>query len=101
MKKKNFWIVAHDGSSMFTSSTHNSGDVWQCASVCGVVEVQASKGWKEEAAVGRKLYFILFLIHSNLIRDLSYKYKIVTLQVSIGWHKTSVLRHSLTQCFLF
>ena len=71
--------------------------MWQCALVCGVAEVQASKGWKreeaEEVVVGRKLFF---LIHSVLIRDLSDKYKRVTWRVSIGWHKTSVLRHSLT-----
>ena len=35
-----------------------------------------------------------------LIRDLSDKYKRVTWQDSIEWHKTNVLHHNLTQCFL-
>ena len=76
---------------------------------CGVglgkqmMEEEGSKGLRKQRKQlwCKLLFFFFFLIRCFFIWDLSDKYKRVMWRVCIGWCKTSVLRHSLTQCFLY
>ena len=101
------------GSGMFTSSTHSFDDLCGGELLCAVwwrfEQAKDGRGRKqksEEAAVWQWASFFLFLFFFLrsfcfvLIRGLSDKYQRVMWQDSIGWHKTLVLRHNLTQCFL-